>query len=264
MAFKESKEITQFLMKLKDRIAKSFTQENWTDLGALTGCLGKIEMHGRLLRSLSWGDPDYQGHILPILREIAQEDVQNINVISEYLDQKYPEEGGENVSSQEVPGRKIYFIPQVFQVPEGGVNRKLFSVMMPFDASFAPTYTSIQSACTDAGMECERADNIWEDSVVIQDIFALIFRSFIVVCDFSGKNPNVFYEAGIAHTLGKHVIPITQSADDIPFDLRHHRYLKYLPNKEGRAALRVELAKRLRTLTGAMLDPDVLPPISTS
>jgi hypothetical protein len=73
------------------------------------------------------------------------------------------------------------------------------------------------------GLNCDRADNIWKESAVIQDIFGLIYRSYIVVCDFTGKNPNVFYEAGIAHTLGKHVIPITQHADDIPFDLRQGR-----------------------------------------
>ncbi|MCZ8036518.1 MAG: hypothetical protein O9288_17470, partial [Novosphingobium sp.] len=82
------------------------------------------------------------------------------------------------------------------------------------------------------------------------DGHSLIFRSFIVVCDFTRKNPNVFYEAGIAHTLGKHVIPITQSLDDIPFDLRHHRHLTYLGNGEGITKMRVELVKRFTTLDG--------------
>ncbi len=99
------------------------------------------------------------------------------------------------------------------------------------------------------GFQCLRADDIWDDSTVIQDVFSLIFRSHIVICDFSGRNPNVFYEAGIAHTLGKHVVPITQSADDIPFDLRHHRYALYLNNTEGRGKLRSELIARLRGLS---------------
>jgi hypothetical protein len=59
-------------------------------------------------------------------------------------------------------------------------------------------YNAIQKACGQCGLTCERADNIWKESAVIQDIFDLIYRSFIVVCDFAGKNPNVFYEAGIA------------------------------------------------------------------
>lgn len=68
--------------------------------------------------------------------------------------------------------------------------------------------------------------------------------------DFSGRNPNVMYETGIAHTLGKTVIPITQSIDDIPSDLGHHRALKYLPNEEGYRDLSNELYRRLQTIYG--------------
>ena len=98
------------------------------------------------------------------------------------------------------------------------------------------------------GMKALRAKDIWLHSAVIQDVFSLIFRSAIVVCDFTGKNPNVFYEAGIAHTLGKHVVPITQADADIPFDLRHHRYLSYLNNGEGREQLRNGLNQRFWSL----------------
>jgi len=56
------------------------------------------------------------------------------------------------------------------------------------------------------------------------------------------------YETGIAHTLGKTVIPITQSLDDIPSDLGHHRALKYLPNDEGYRTLSNELYKRIKTI----------------
>jgi len=46
----------------------------------------------------------------------------------------------------------------------------------------------------------------------------------IGVCDFGDQNPNVFYDA--AHILGKHVIPIAQNANDVPFELRHPRYVR--------------------------------------
>ena len=69
-----------------------------------------------------------------------------------------------------------------------------------------------------------------------------------MVADFTGKNPNVFYEVGIAHTLGKTVIPITQSINDVPSDLRHHRALVYYPNEQGYEDLATEIDKRLRTL----------------
>ena len=120
--------------------------------------------------------------------------------------------------------------------------------MMPFDAPMRPVYDTIKAAAEATGFKCRRADDIWDDSTVIQDVFSLIFQSYIVVCDFTGKNANVFYEAGIAHTLGKHVIPITQNAEHIPFDLRHHRYAQYLNNAEGRDGLQQELENRLTVL----------------
>ena len=76
----------------------------------------------------------------------------------------------------------------------------------------------------------------------------MLVRSSIVVVDFSTRNPNVMYETGIAHTLGRPVVPISQSADDVPFDLRHHRFLKYHPNGEGLAALEAKLTVRLKDL----------------
>ena len=120
---------------------------------------------------------------------------------------------------------------------------------MIFKIFYNEVYKTIKESSKDAGLVCKRVDDIWDHSTVIQDVFALIFQSYIVVCDFTGKNPNVFYEVGIAHTLGKHVIPITQSEHDIPFDLKHHRYAKYLNNGEGLQKLRNDLTSRFKTLT---------------
>ncbi|HWS86413.1 MAG TPA: hypothetical protein VN282_05600 [Pyrinomonadaceae bacterium] len=140
--------------------------------------------------------------------------------------------------------------PTVFSIPDQPREADLVSVMMPFDASFTPVYDAIRRACEEAGLRCWRADDIWQESAVIQDVFNLLLRSRIVVVDFTGRNPNVMYETGIAHTLGRPVVPISQSYDDVPFDLRHHRVLRYYPNGEGLASMQDKLAERLKTLSG--------------
>jgi hypothetical protein len=141
--------------------------------------------------------------------------------------------------------------PTVFQIPEHeNIEPALASAMMPFDAGFNPVYDSVRQAADNAGLRCRRADNIWENAAIIQDVVALIDRSRVVVCDCSGRNPNVFYEAGIAHTLGREVILITQSEQDIPFDLRHLRYIRYLNNAEGRTSLSEALQARMQTILG--------------
>lgn len=141
--------------------------------------------------------------------------------------------------------------PNVFQIPEHeGIEPTLDSAMMPFHASFSAVYETIRQAADGVGLRCRRADDIWENAAIIQDVVALIDRSRIVVCDCSGRNPNVFYEAGIAHTLGREVILIAQSEADVPFDLRHLRYIRYLDNAEGRAALLIALQARMQTILG--------------
>ncbi len=141
--------------------------------------------------------------------------------------------------------------PTVFQIPEHeNIEPTLASAMMPFDAGFDMVYDSIRQAADSVDLRCQRADDIWENAEIIQDIVALIDRSRIVVCDCTGRNPNVFYEAGIAHTLGREVILIAQDKNDIPFDLRHLRYIHYLNNVEGRAVLTKALEGRMRTILG--------------
>jgi len=144
--------------------------------------------------------------------------------------------------------QQITFTPSVFKIPKKPTNSKLISVMMPFSPAYRGTYEAIKRVADHMELECLRADDIWENSTFIQDIFDLIFCSRIVVVDFSERNPNVMYETGIAHTLGKIVIPITQSINDIPSDLGHHRALKYLPNDEGYRNLSNELYKRIKTI----------------
>jgi hypothetical protein len=141
--------------------------------------------------------------------------------------------------------------PTVFQISEHeSIEPALASAMMPFDAGFNSVYESIKLAADGAGLRCRRADDIWENASIIQDVVALIDRSRVVICDCTGRNPNVFYEVGIAHTLGREVILITQSEHDIPFDLRHLRYVRYLNNAEGRTALTAALQLRMKTILG--------------
>ena len=43
----------------------------------------------------------------------------------------------------------------------------------------------------------------------------------------------MLYETGLAHALDKDLVTIVQNEQDVPFDLRHMRFLKYLRNNEG-------------------------------
>jgi hypothetical protein len=123
-------------------------------------------------------------------------------------------------------------------------------VLMPFDASFDDIYlVGIKQACTDIGAYSERVDEQDYDGSVLERIYNQISKSDIVIADLTGKNPNVFYETGYAHALGKRVILLTQKANDIPFDLKHYPHIIY----EGRIfELKTALQKKL---TWALTQP---------
>lgn len=235
------------LIELRARIVDGFDAGNWEELGLLTGAMELITRHPRLLRSLSWGDEDYAGNVLTSLRRIVEQDPRTLPIIEAYLDKNFPTDS--TYVSAKPSERRITFAPYVFHIPDGYVELDLVAVMMPFAMEFTAVYESIKRATAECGLRCLRADDIWEDTTIVQDIFGLIYRAQAVVVDFSGKNPNVMYETGIAHTLGKHVVPLSQSMEDVPFDMRHHRVLKYLPNKEGLDKLSSDLAAKLRKVS---------------
>lgn len=142
-------------------------------------------------------------------------------------------------------------LPKDFQLPEiETIDPNLVSAMMPFDMSFNKVYETLAKAAENVGLRCRRADDIWENASIIQDVVSLIDRSRIVICDCTSRNPNVFYEIGIAHTLGRDVILITQTDVDVPFDLRHLRYVKYLNNAEGLRTLRTLLEAKFADIVG--------------
>lgn len=123
-------------------------------------------------------------------------------------------------------------------------TKSFLLVIMPFSREFDDVYQlGIKTVCEKIGVYAERMDEQIYQSGIIERIYNQIAKADIIVADMTGKNPNVYYETGYAHALGKKVILITQNADDIPFDLKNYPHIIY----EGRiTALIPELERRLR------------------
>ncbi len=120
------------------------------------------------------------------------------------------------------------------------------AVMMPFSAEFDPVYNVIKAVCNEVGCPARRVDKIYGPTKIINDVFSTIVQSRLVICDLTEKNPNVLYEAGLAHARGRDTILITQNKEDVPFDLQLIRYIRYFPNQEGLESLRNDLKQSLR------------------
>jgi len=131
----------------------------------------------------------------------------------------------------------------------GPVGNTCF-VVMPFHSLFEAEYDrAIRPAIEEAGLECVRGDEIYAQQAIIQDIWHSIRRARLVVAELSGRNPNVLYEVGLAHAIGKPIILLTRNQDDVPFDLKALRYLFYdTNNPEWGQTLRSELARKVRNV----------------
>jgi hypothetical protein len=101
-------------------------------------------------------------------------------------------------------------------------------VIMPFAESFDDIFKiGIKDTAKDNGINAYRLDEELFDEGMLDKIYNEIESSDFIIADLSDKNPNVFYELGYAHAIGKLCILITQSAENIPFDLKHKRQIVY-------------------------------------
>ena len=102
-------------------------------------------------------------------------------------------------------------------------------LIMPFKDSLRNVYDLIETIVDDqCGLRCVRPDKISGSKRITDDIWRAINESRLVIADLTDRNPNVFYELGIAHALHRPVILITQNPEtDIPFDVKDVRYIGY-------------------------------------
>jgi nucleoside 2-deoxyribosyltransferase len=102
-------------------------------------------------------------------------------------------------------------------------------VLMPFDTAFEDIYKlGIKETAENLGIRAERVDEqIFHKENILERIYGQIDSADLIIADMTGRNPNVFYEIGYAHAKGKTCLLLTSKADDIPFDLKHHRHIIY-------------------------------------
>ena len=102
-------------------------------------------------------------------------------------------------------------------------------VMMPFANPIGGYYSAIyEPAIRKAGLSPVRADaDIFGTGKIIDQIWRGINSAKVLVAELTDRNPNVFYELGLAHALDKPVVLVCSNENDVPFDLQHIRVIYY-------------------------------------
>ena len=123
-------------------------------------------------------------------------------------------------------------------------------VIMPFSTQFETEYYNIiKPAIEELEISCIRADELFTKQRIVDDIWNLIRSSRFIIAELTTKNPNVLYEIGLAHAIGKPAIILTRDDNDVPFDLKSLFYLYYdIKNPNWELELTISLQQLVREL----------------
>lgn len=108
------------------------------------------------------------------------------------------------------------------------INNQIMCIM-PFLDDYDDVYRVITESSRQQGFNCIRTDQENKPGNLLQYIVKTIVESQLLIAVIDNRNPNVFYEMGIAHSLGKSVILVCQQRDSskVPFDIQSNRVLFY-------------------------------------
>jgi hypothetical protein len=145
-----------------------------------------------------------------------------------------------------------------FGRPEDKLEVSDIFVLMAFQPELRPVYDDhIVSVANAMALSVKRADDFFGTRAVMGDIWEAIRKAKVIVADCTGRNPNVFYEIGLAHVVGTPVVLITQNSEDVPFDLRAIRYIQYQYTPRGMQKFEEVLTDTLKAvlmLPGASME----------
>ena len=120
-------------------------------------------------------------------------------------------------------------VAPVFGNIDYSIIPKSIFLIMPFGEEWSnDTFDVIKDVADVTNCNLIRGDNLFEPAVIVDDIWRELNKAEIVIADITIHNANVFYEIGIAHTLGKKVILIKKDdGQEAPFDIKLWRYYEY-------------------------------------
>ncbi len=123
-------------------------------------------------------------------------------------------------------------------------------IVMQFTEQFNELFHSvIKPVCESRGLEAVRADDMYTNGLIVNDIIQSIQSSSVIISDITPDNPNVYYEVGYAHAAGKNVILMCdREREKLPFDLSGFRTIFYSDTISGKSKVEEVLGKHLDNL----------------
>lgn len=126
------------------------------------------------------------------------------------------------------------------------MDQPLCFIIMPFRADLNFFYLYLRRHLQERhGLRVERGDHRILTVPLLEKIREQIIEAKVLIADITGRNPNVFYELGLAHALEKPVILLTQDkAEEVPTDIRHLEFIRYDLGQDAEVLARIDNAIR--------------------
>ena len=103
-------------------------------------------------------------------------------------------------------------------------------VILPSTASFDVYYREIfVRAIQRSGLQPVRAPDLDKHEAIRDQIPAGVAEAAMCIADLTGRSTTVLYVLGMAHAMGKPLVLVAQSMDDLPYDLRFGTHVLYRP-----------------------------------
>jgi hypothetical protein len=124
-----------------------------------------------------------------------------------------------------------FAVPLVATSASSPAHPRRAFVLMPFRPTWSgPVYEMVKRAAEGLDLTVGRADDIATPGRITDQIVEAIGTADVIVADITDLNPNVMWEVGVAHALGKQVVILNQHIDGSPFDIRDYRQIQYDEN----------------------------------
>src|SRR3954453_12591061 len=132
-------------------------------------------------------------------------------------------------------------------------------VMMPFDSKFKNEWDLVLRPAIEAAqlVPYRGDDEQLGTNFIMNDVTDAIYQARVIVAFLADRNPNVMYELGLAHSAKKPVVVVARKEDEIPFDLKHIRYITY--DIGDLATARQRLTERILSTMRMDRVPDFFP-----
>jgi hypothetical protein len=138
---------------------------------------------------------------------------------------------------------------EVMAGEEGKQKLNTAFIIMPIDSNnpdLEDVHNAFKETCGKFGISAVRADEIEHQKQITDVVLQQIRECEFLIADLSYARPNVYYEIGYAHAIGKHPILFRKKGTPLHFDLSVHN----APEFQNVTELKKKLESRFEEILG--------------